>query len=68
MSLRIFHVIFIFAALVMSVFVGAWGVVAYRKTGDVASLLLGIGAFAAGAFLLWYSGWFIRKLKALNLS
>ncbi len=68
MSLKNFHLIFVFASLALSVFVGFWGVADFNRSSDREHLALGIGAFVVGAILLAYSGWFVRKSKRMNLS
>jgi hypothetical protein len=67
MSLKSFHVIFITAASALSFGCGIWGVRDYR-TGDggVGSLLFGLGSFAAGAGLIFYERYFLKKLKSVG--
>ena len=66
MSLRIFHVIFIIASVVLSLFVAVWAVREYQTTGSAGALALG-GAFllAGGAMVEYGRRWF-RKLKELS--
>lgn len=66
MSLKAFHVFFIFVSTVLSVGFGIWGVRDYLRSGDTLNLGMGVGAFAGGALLVWYSRWFLRKLKNVS--
>ncbi|MSS73032.1 MAG: hypothetical protein EXS64_16290 [Candidatus Latescibacteria bacterium] len=66
MSLKAFHIFFIFVSTALSVGFGAWGVRDYLHSGDTLNLAMGVGAFAGGALLVWYSKWFLRKLKDVS--
>ena len=68
MSLKAFHILFIVVSTVLSVFVGCWGIWDYRRSGDGMHLLIGIASFVAAGMLIWYSTWFVRKLKRLSSS
>ena len=66
MSLQAFHIVFIMASIAMSLLVGVWGVLDFRRDANVTSLLIGVGFFVAGGVLIWYSSWFVRKLRVLK--
>ncbi len=66
MSLKAFHVFFIFVSTLLSVGFGVWGVRDYLHSGDALNLAMGVGAFVGGALLVWYSKWFLRKLKDVS--
>lgn len=66
MSLKAFHVFFIFASTLLSAGFGLWGVRDYARSGDVWNLSLGLASFAGGGALIWYSRWFLRKLKGVS--
>lgn len=68
MSLRTFHIVFMVASIAMSFLVGVWGVLEYRRDADMTNLLIGVGFFVAGIVLIWYSSWFVRKLRMLSES
>lgn len=66
MSLRTFHIVFMVASIAMSFVVGVWGVLEYRRNENMTNLLIGVGFFVAGALLIWYSSWFVRKMRVLS--
>ena len=65
MSLRAFHIVFIALSTLLTVGFGAWcfkvDLSADERAGYMA---LGVTSFVAGALLLVYGSWFLRKLKA----
>lgn len=65
MSLRLFHVIFIVVSVLLSVFVGAWGIWFFSTTGQVSGLALSAAFALMGAALVWYGNRFFEKLKEL---
>ncbi len=66
MSLKAFHVFFIFISTALSVGFGVWGVRDYLQSGDALNLGMGLASFAGGGALIWYSKWFLRKLKGVS--
>ena len=58
MSLRIFHIVFVAACVLLSLFVGLWGV---RQ----ANLVLAIVFFPAAVLLAYYGRRVFVKLKGL---
>lgn len=66
MSLKAFHLVFIAASILMSVFVGAWGVGQYRAGGGGGAMTLSIGSFLLGGVLAVYGVSVYRKLQALE--
>lgn len=66
MSLRIFHIIFITASILLSVFVAVWGVRAYTVTHQWGMLVLSALFFVIGAMLVVYAKSAFRKLKELS--
>ena len=64
MTLKAFHILFISVSILLTFFVGVWCLTAdYPAENRVAQLSLGVLSFAAAAGLLWYGGWFLKKLK-----
>ncbi len=57
MSLKIVHIFLITVSIVLSFVFGAWGL----REGGMLNRSMGIGALAAGIFLIFYLVWFIRK-------
>ena len=66
MSLRFFHIIFISICVVMSLFVGVWGVQDYLQGQSLAGLVLGILCFLLGIGLIIYGVKVYAKLKELG--
>jgi len=67
MSFKAFHVFFIVVAALISVLCGVWGVRDYAtQPGATSSLVLGIVAFVAGAMIVVYGVWFMRKNKHVS--
>ncbi len=65
MSLKAFHIVFIVASVGLSAFVAVWGIQDYSRTSDTSHLTIGVASIVLGVVLLWYSTWFVRKLKSL---
>ena len=63
MSLKAFHIVFVFVSTLLSLGFGVWAIMEYRSSGDVAALVCGIGSFAGGVGLMFYGRWFLRKLQ-----
>jgi hypothetical protein len=67
MSLKAFHVLFITISSLMLFGFGAWMLRAYRgPEGGTADLVWAIAAMLAGASLLVYEGFFLKKLKNVS--
>ena len=66
MSLKAFHVVFIFVSTALTVGFGFWSIRDYLHSGNPASLAMAIGAFVGFVVLVWYARWFLRKLKHLS--
>ncbi len=65
MSLRIFHIIFVAASVVLSLFVAMWAFREYNANGGSGTVALGaIFLLAAGALVV-YGRRVYRKLSAL---
>jgi hypothetical protein len=67
MSLKAFHVIFITASSALAVGFGVWELkVAFSDRGATSDILLGIGSLIAGAGLIVYERYFLKKLKDVS--
>lgn len=66
MSLRIFHVVFIIASIVLSLFVAVWALREYQATHSVSALALGIVFVVAGIAMVAYGRRWFKKLKELS--
>jgi uncharacterized membrane protein len=66
LSLRSFHVFFIAVSILLSVWVGVWGIDRYRSAGDVSGLTFAILFLLVGIVLLFYWVQVRRKLRELG--
>jgi hypothetical protein len=66
MSLRFFHILFISLCVLMSLFVGGWGVQQYLGQQSLGGLVLGISCFLLGFGLIVYGVKVYAKLKELG--
>ncbi|HEX7139800.1 MAG TPA: hypothetical protein VF219_18250 [Vicinamibacterales bacterium] len=66
MSLRIFHVIFIVASIVLSLFVAVWAVREYQATHSLGALGLGVVFVVGGIAMVAYGLRWFKKLKELS--
>jgi hypothetical protein len=67
MNLRMFHLLFILAAIVMADMFGAWAVWRHAQTGDGATLAAAVLSFLAGFALIGYTIWLVRKLDRAHV-
>lgn len=66
MSLKTFHVIFVAASSALSLGFGAWAIGDFRRSGEAATLAVGIASVIAAVALLVYGRWFLGKLKGIT--
>ena len=66
MSLRIFHVLFISASILLAAVAGGWGVQQFLETGSGVGLATGIAFFVAGVGMVVYGVRYFHKLKELE--
>ncbi len=66
MSLRFFHIFFISVCVVMSLFVGGWGVRQYLQMQSLGGLVLGVLCFVLGFGLIIYGIKVYAKLRELS--
>ncbi|MBM3877078.1 MAG: hypothetical protein FJ386_10205 [Verrucomicrobia bacterium] len=66
MSLKAFHIVFITASTLLSFGFGAWELHAWRTAGATSDLVLACGSTLAGAGLLAYGRYFLKKLKHIS--
>ena len=67
MSLKAFHVVFISAASALAFGFGAWMLRAYRAPdGATSDLAWAVASLVAGAGLLVYEFFFLKKLKNVS--
>ena len=66
LSLRSFHVFFIAVSILLSVWVGVWGIDSYRSGGGVTGLVLSALFFLVGFVLLVYWVKVRRKFREMG--
>ncbi len=67
MSLKAFHLVFITAASALAFGCAVWGLCDYwRPEGRLSALLFGLGSLMAGAGLLLYERYFLKKLRNVS--
>jgi len=65
MSLRMFHIVFIGASVVLAAFVAAWAGQQYQAAHAVGYAMTAVLSLAAGGGLIVYGAAFQRKTKQL---
>jgi hypothetical protein len=66
MSLKAFHIVFITISVLMAFGVAIFELRAFQQGDRLMDLILGIGFAVAGAALLIYGRYFLRKLKGVG--
>jgi hypothetical protein len=67
MSLKAFHLVFITAASALAFGCGVWGLESFAsRAGQASDLVFSLGSFAAGAGLILYERYFLKKLKNVS--
>ena len=66
MSLKAFHLVFISASIVLSLFAGVWGVREYGVTGSGLALFMGILFLLLGGALLVYGVRVVAKFREMT--
>jgi hypothetical protein len=66
LSLRSFHVFFIAVSILLSVWVGVWGIASYRSGGDMTGLALAALFLLVGFVLLVYWVRVRRKFREMG--
>ena len=60
MSLKLFHVVFVAAALALALWTGVWAL------GEGGAVWLAACCFAVAAGLVVYGVWFLRKMRGVS--
>ncbi len=66
LSLRSFHIFFIAVSILLSVWVGVWGIDRYRSAGDASGLAFAALFLLVGIVLVVYGFKVRRKLRDLG--
>ena len=65
MSLRAFHIIFVVATIVLSLYVGVWGIRQFSQERSIGALVLAIVFLATAVILTFYGKKAAAKFKEL---
>lgn len=65
MSLRVFHIVFIVATVVLSLYVALWGIREFAEQRNTTALVLGVLFLVSAAALIVYGKKAFVKLKEL---
>lgn len=66
MNLRLFHIVFVVAAIVLAAWLGAFCLAQWRRgAAGPGALAGGIGSVIAACGLVAYGTWFMRKTRHL---
>ena len=68
MSLKTFHIFFIFTSICLTILFGAWQIRAASQTRSPLDWAAGLLSLGASLALVFYLIWFVRKIKAKNPS
>ena len=66
MSLKAFHIFFIFLSTVLALAFGIWAVDDFGRSASRVNLALGVASFILSGVLACYGVWFLRKLKNVS--
>ena len=66
MSLKAFHVVFIFASIVLAFGVAAWSLMNFSDGGRRSDLIYGLVSALAGVGLIAYGVYVLKKLKHIS--
>jgi hypothetical protein len=66
MSLKAFHIVFITVASALAVGCGIWSLKNYYAGETGWNLVFGLGSLVAGAGLVVYGRFFLKKLKKIS--
>lgn len=67
MSLKIVHIVFISASILLAIGFGGWCLKSYfAGTGSILDLVLGLGSFGLAISLVFYGKYFLKKLKDIG--
>jgi hypothetical protein len=67
MSLKAFHLVFIIAAIALTLGFGVWSMLEYNTPhGTRLDLVFGVGSLVAAAALVGYEIYFLKKLKNVS--
>jgi len=65
-SLKAFHIVFVTLSSIFALGFGVWAIGDYNKTGDVASMVIGILSLVGAISMVVYGRWFWKKLSGIS--
>ena len=66
MSLKAFHVVFVIASILLAFGIAAWSLVNFSDGGRTGDLIYGLASGVAGAALIAYGVYVLKKLKHIS--
>lgn len=66
MSLKAFHVVFIFASILLAFGFAAWSLMNFSDGGRTGDLIYGVASALAGIGLIGYGIYVLKKLKHIS--
>ena len=66
MSLKAFHIFFVTVSIRFSLGFVIWSLREYNQAGGAQNLIMAISAGVFGVALIWYGGWFLRKVRGIE--
>ena len=66
MSLKSFHLVFVIASILLGLCVGGWGLLEYRKSGEIGTLAMGLIFLTLGIGLIIYGKRMLKKTKHIG--
>ena len=66
MGIKAFHFVFVSLSILLCLFVAGWGIQSWRAGGGVGQLLFGCGGLLAGAGMVGYGRYALRKMKGMS--
>jgi hypothetical protein len=66
MSIKAFHFLFVVVSILLCGFLTYWGIAGWRSSGSLGQLAFGGGAMVAGAGLLVYGRYVMKKLRGMS--
>ena len=66
MSLKIFHLVFIVSSILLAFGFAAWSLVNYSNARRTPDLIFGLAGVGAGAALVCYFKYVLKKLKNMS--
>lgn len=66
MSLKVFHIVFITASILLTLGFGGWSLVTYFTAGGSTNLMMALGSILVMVALILYERTFLRKYQKMG--